>query len=88
MGWTTLQKESTMPESKTPVWHKALALDELAEGRVKTVTVGVASICMTHHQGQYGALDNKCPHQGGPLGEGSIENGHLRCPLDRTCTAS
>lgn len=25
-------------------------------------------------------MDNKCPHQGGPLGEGSIENGLLRCP--------
>ncbi|MCP4250318.1 MAG: Rieske 2Fe-2S domain-containing protein, partial [bacterium] len=24
--------------------------------------------------------DNRCPHQGGPLGEGSIENGLLRCP--------
>jgi thiamine pyrophosphate-dependent acetolactate synthase large subunit-like protein len=35
---------------------------------------------MTHYQGQYGALDNHCPHQGGPLGEGSIENGLLRCP--------
>jgi thiamine pyrophosphate-dependent acetolactate synthase large subunit-like protein len=29
---------------------------------------------------EYGALDNKCPHQGGPLGEGSIEKGWLRCP--------
>ncbi len=28
---------------------------------------------------EYNALDNKCPHQGG-LGEGSIENGLLRCP--------
>jgi len=27
-----------------------------------------------------GALENRCPHQGGPLGEGSIENGWLRCP--------
>jgi len=35
---------------------------------------------MTHHNGEYSALDNKCPHQGGPLGEGSIENGLLRCP--------
>ena len=32
------------------------------------------------YQGAYGALDNRCPHQGGPLGEGSIENGWLRCP--------
>ena len=30
--------------------------------------------------GRYGALDNHCPHQGGPLGEGTIENGLLRCP--------
>ena len=61
-------------------WHKALQHDEVPEGRVKTVTLGVESICMTHHQGQYAALDNRCPHQGGPLGEGSIENGYLRCP--------
>jgi len=31
-------------------------------------------------RGQSGALENRCPHQGGPLGEGSIENGWLRCP--------
>ncbi len=62
------------------VWHKALDPGELPEGRVKTVTCGRASVCMVRHQGQYAALDNKCPHQGGPLGEGSIESGMLRCP--------
>jgi thiamine pyrophosphate-dependent acetolactate synthase large subunit-like protein/nitrite reductase/ring-hydroxylating ferredoxin subunit len=61
-------------------WHRALALDELPEGRVKTVTVGRRSLAMTHYLGGYGALDNRCPHQGGPLGEGSIEKGWLRCP--------
>ncbi|NEQ48323.1 MAG: Rieske 2Fe-2S domain-containing protein [Leptolyngbya sp. SIOISBB] len=61
-------------------WSKVLDLDELPEGRVKTVTVGHKSLAMTHYNGQYGALDNRCPHQGGPLGEGSIENGMLRCP--------
>ena len=30
--------------------------------------------------GRLGALENRCPHQGGPLGEGSIEKGLLRCP--------
>ncbi len=62
------------------VWHKVLAKDELPEGRVTSVTCHNRTLCMTRYKGQYGALDNKCPHQGGPLGEGSIENGLLRCP--------
>ena len=66
--------------STSGVWYKALELDELPEGRVKAVTCGLETVCMTHYQGKYGALDNKCPHQGGPLGEGSIEKGFLRCP--------
>ncbi|MFT7453085.1 MAG: pyruvate oxidase, partial [Patescibacteria group bacterium] len=62
-------------------WHKVLEdKNELAEGRVMTVTAGHTPICLTHFEGKYAALDNKCPHQGGPLGEGSIENGMLRCP--------
>ncbi len=61
-------------------WFKVLEPDELAEGRVKPVTCARATVCMTRHQGRYGALDNRCPHQGGPLGEGSIEGGLLRCP--------
>lgn len=30
--------------------------------------------------GEYYALDNQCPHQGGPLGEGKIEDGNVYCP--------
>ena len=62
------------------VWRKVLEPEELAEGRVKPVTCDRITVCMTRHEGQLAALDNKCPHQGGPLGEGSIENGLLRCP--------
>ncbi|MEA1904229.1 MAG: thiamine pyrophosphate-binding protein [Actinomycetota bacterium] len=61
-------------------WHKVAEVDELPEGRVKIVHVGRRSIALTRFEGSYGALDNKCPHQGGPLGEGSIEHGWLRCP--------
>ncbi len=62
------------------IWEKVLEPDELPEGRVKSVTCHRATLCLTRHEGRYGALDNKCPHQGGPLGEGSIEKGLLRCP--------
>lgn len=67
--------------SKNLIWHKVLDnKDDLPEGRVMTVTAGHKGICLTHFEGNYAALDNRCPHQGGPLGEGSIENGMLRCP--------
>ena len=67
--------------SKNLVWHKVLEdKNELPNGRVMTVTAGHLGVCLTHFEGNYYAIDNKCPHQGGPLGEGSIENGVLRCP--------
>ncbi|MEN8798504.1 MAG: thiamine pyrophosphate-binding protein [Flavobacteriaceae bacterium] len=70
-----------MKDEQKRIWHKVLLRKEdLPEGRVKTVTVGHKGICLTHFEGTISALDNKCPHQGGPLGEGSIENGLLRCP--------
>lgn len=62
-------------------WHKVLDnVDELPEGRVVTATADHKGLCITHFEGKISALDNKCPHQGGPLGEGSIEGGMLRCP--------
>jgi thiamine pyrophosphate-dependent acetolactate synthase large subunit-like protein/nitrite reductase/ring-hydroxylating ferredoxin subunit len=61
-------------------WHHILDPGELDEGRVKTVAVGTRTFAVSHYDGQFGCVDNACPHQGGPLGEGSIENGWLRCP--------
>ena len=61
-------------------WHRVLGTGELPEGRVRTVVAGHKSLALTHVDGAYAALDNRCPHQGGPLGEGAIEKGNLRCP--------
>jgi pyruvate oxidase len=74
-----MENKSTSPD-RSLVWYKALELDELPEGRVRPVACAHQTVCMTHFEGSYHALDNACPHQGGPLGEGSIENGWLRCP--------
>ena len=68
------------------VWHRVADTDEIPSGRVKTVTAGTLSMALTHVDGKFTAMDNRCPHQGGPLGEGSIEIGGdgqcwLRCPL-------
>jgi pyruvate oxidase len=66
-------------------WFRVASINELPEGRVKSVTPGNRSVCLSHFDGQWAAMDNRCPHQGGPLGEGSIERGvdgqyWIRCP--------
>jgi thiamine pyrophosphate-dependent acetolactate synthase large subunit-like protein/nitrite reductase/ring-hydroxylating ferredoxin subunit len=72
--------------SATPlVWFRVAHADELPEGRVKSVAPGNRTVCLSHFNGQWAAMDNRCPHQGGPLGEGSIERGvdgqcWIRCP--------
>lgn len=62
-------------------WYKVAEPDDLADGHVKTVVAGYQPVCLTHYQGEYHAIDNHCPHQGGPLGEGFIdERGFVICP--------
>ena len=68
------------------VWYKVAEPGQPAEGEVLAVQAGTKSIALTRFRGELGALDNACPHQGGPLGEGSIEcdgesgDCYLRCP--------
>lgn len=81
-----MSDQKTMADTPCEMtWHKVAEVDELPDGRVKTVTAGTTSMCLVHFDGQFAAMDNRCPHQGGPLGEGSIEKGiegqcWVRCP--------
>ena len=61
-------------------WHRVDPVDVPAEGRVGSVTVDGRTVVLARCGARLSALENRCPHQGGPLGEGSIENGWLRCP--------
>jgi thiamine pyrophosphate-dependent acetolactate synthase large subunit-like protein/nitrite reductase/ring-hydroxylating ferredoxin subunit len=61
-------------------WYKVADLGSVAPDRVMTVTAGTHQICLVNYKDKITALDNHCPHQGGPLGEGQIENGWVICP--------
>jgi pyruvate oxidase len=61
-------------------WYRAADLDEMPEGTLKAFPAGEKIIVLARHGDSYCALDNRCPHAGGPLSEGSIENGLLVCP--------
>lgn len=50
------------------------------EGKVKEFVVNGRALCVATVDGTVCVLDGTCPHEGGPLGEGSIEGGKLVCP--------
>lgn len=79
------QEELEQQQGLKTVWYKVAENEELKEGEVRSVQAGGKTLALTFYLDEYAALDNACPHQGGPLGEGSIECNEendcwLRCP--------
>ena len=56
------------------------SIHDLPVGRARTVKVGDRSIALYHTVSGFFASDNRCPHRGGPLGEGDIIGGEIICP--------
>ena len=59
---------------------KVANLSELAPGSAKMVEVSGKEIALFNVGGTIYALDNTCLHQGGPLGEGTLEGEVVTCP--------
>jgi nitrite reductase (NADH) small subunit len=55
-------------------------VDEVPAGEAKAVVMNGREIAVFNVAGTFYALDNTCPHQGGPLAEGWIEGTHVTCP--------
>ena len=67
-------------EQREPEWVKVAPPGEPAPGEKVTVRVGGDTVIVSRVGDDVGAITSTCPHQGGPLHEGSIENGVIRCP--------
>ena len=50
------------------------------QGLVLEVSLDGRPLCVANVDGAICVLDGTCPHEGGPLGEGSLENGRVVCP--------
>lgn len=55
-------------------------VDELPEGTIGEFFVGDQAVALAHVEGEFYALDNTCPHAGGPLGDGMLTDGVVACP--------
>jgi len=58
-----------------------MSVSELpAAGEAREVACSGRLICIANAGGAISAMDNVCPHRGGPLGQGIVEDGKLICP--------
>jgi nitrite reductase/ring-hydroxylating ferredoxin subunit len=58
---------------------------DIPEGEAKAFVVGDREIALFNVAGSYYALENACPHQGGPLAEGYIDGTVVTCPWHAWC---
>jgi nitrite reductase/ring-hydroxylating ferredoxin subunit len=59
---------------------KVTTKKDIPVGGSKIVQQGDQEIALFNVEGSFYAMDNKCPHRGGPLGEGSLEGCKVTCP--------
>jgi nitrite reductase/ring-hydroxylating ferredoxin subunit len=61
-------------------FQKALKESEVTEGKVHKAKVGKKEFAVVRLDGAVYCIDGICTHEGGPLGEGTLDSGELVCP--------
>ena len=61
-------------------YYKAAKKQDLVEGQGIEVSLQGKSIALFNIGGDFYAIDNVCPHRGGPLSEGDMDGPQVTCP--------
>ncbi len=62
-----------------------VSIEELPVNGVLAGHVGDATVLLSHIDGELAAVNARCTHYGGPLAEGLVEGGTVRCPWHHAC---
>lgn len=60
-------------------YTRAARLEEIEPEGCKVVQLGDLTLALFRHEGKVFAVDNRCPHMGFPLNQGSVQCGILTC---------
>ncbi len=70
------EERQTTPDG----WIAVCRTEDIPENRAVIVNAPGERVAIFRHWQGFSAISNVCAHQGGPLGEGVIEAGCVRCP--------
>jgi nitrite reductase/ring-hydroxylating ferredoxin subunit/multimeric flavodoxin WrbA len=63
-----------------PNWVRLGPLAQFRAQPLQQVEVAGTAVAISFADGQFGAISGTCLHAGGPLGDGTIQNGYVVCP--------
>ena len=63
-----------------PTRHAIAEVSELPAGQGRVVEVAGRQIALFNVDGTFRAIENMCPHRGGPLGDGMLVGTMVTCP--------
>jgi nitrite reductase/ring-hydroxylating ferredoxin subunit len=59
---------------------RVASVRDVAAGTMCSVTVRGRTLVLCNVGGTFHAIDNACPHRGGPLAEGDLDGAVVTCP--------
>lgn len=62
------------------MWHTIAQHSEVKEGKVYFREINGRIVVYGKFRGNYFAFDSRCPHKGGPLQQGKLIDGKVKCP--------
>jgi nitrite reductase/ring-hydroxylating ferredoxin subunit len=59
---------------------RVAGVGDIGPGEKRVVDAGGRAVALFNVEGRYYAIDNACPHRGGPLADGDLEGAVIACP--------
>lgn len=62
-------------------WTRITRIENIPSHEGRAVSIGEVEIAIFNLSGRFLAIENRCPHQGGPLCDGIVSGTAVVCPL-------
>ncbi|AEH36640.1 Rieske (2Fe-2S) protein [Halopiger xanaduensis] len=70
---------ATADDADADDFREVVALEDLEESGRELASLDGTPVAVFHHEGEVRAVNNRCPHMGFPLVEGTVDDGILTC---------
>lgn len=74
-----------MIEPQQPAFVRVRRAAEMPAGSSRAITIGRYDVALFNIAGEFYGLENSCPHQGGPIADGWLEEATITCPWHGWC---